>query len=54
MIATLLWRKFDSTLPITFYILFVITISVVSIILLKETGGRSLREVDHEDQKQFS
>lgn len=54
MIATLLWKKFGTTLPITFYILFVIAISVISIILLKETGGRSLREVDHEDQKHFS
>ena len=54
MIATLLWKKFDSTMPITFYILFVILISVVSIFMLQETRGRSLHEVDHEDLKKFS
>src|SRR5690606_29152098 len=54
MIATLLWKKFDSTLPITFYILFVIAISIVAIFMLKETGGRSLREVDHEDLKKHA
>ena len=53
MIATLLWKKFDSTLPITFYILFVITISIIAIVMLKETGGRSLRDVDYEDSKKF-
>ncbi|MDY6525047.1 MFS transporter [Acinetobacter faecalis] len=54
MIATLLWKKFDSTLPITFYILFVITISIVAILMLKETRGRSLHEVDHEDLKKHA
>ncbi len=54
MIATLLWKKYDSTLPITFYILFVIVISIVAILMLKETRGRSLHDVDHEDMKKFS
>ena len=54
MIATLLWKTYDSTMPITFYILFVIAISVIAIIMLKETGGRSLHDVDREDIKNFS
>lgn len=53
MIATILWKTFDSTVPITLYILFVIVISIVAIVLLQETGGRSLREVDHEDRSNY-
>ncbi|MDN8247090.1 MFS transporter [Acinetobacter baumannii] len=54
MIATLLWKTYGSTTPITLYILCVIILSIIAIFMLKETRGRSLREVDQEDQKQFS
>lgn len=54
MIATMLWKTYDSTTPITIYIMSVIALSVFAIFMLKETRGRSLHEVDHEDQKKFS
>ncbi|KGT47039.1 MULTISPECIES: MFS transporter [unclassified Acinetobacter] len=54
MIATMLWKTYDSTTPITIYIMSVIALSVFAIFMLKETRGRSLHEVDHEDRKQFS
>lgn len=54
MIATLLWKTYDSTFPITIYIMSVIALSVFAIYMLQETRGRSLRDVDHEDHKQFS
>ncbi len=54
MIATKLWKTYDSTTPITIYIMSVIALSVFAIFMLKETRGRSLHEVDHEDQKKFS
>jgi len=54
MIATMLWKTYGSTTPITIYIMSVIALSVFAIFMLKETRGRSLREVDHEDRKQFS
>ncbi|WP_179990657.1 MULTISPECIES: MFS transporter [unclassified Acinetobacter] len=54
MIATMLWKAYDSTTPITIYIMSVIALSVFAIFMLKETRGRSLHEVDHEDQKKFS
>ncbi|MDV2439504.1 MFS transporter [Acinetobacter gerneri] len=54
MIATLLWKNYDSTVPITIYIFGVILLSIFAIFMLKETGGRSLHDVDHEDRQQFS
>lgn len=54
MIATMLWKTYDSTTPITIYIMSVIALSVFAIFMLKETRGRSLHDVDHEDQKKFS
>lgn len=54
MIATMLWKTYDSTTPITIYIMSVIVLSVFAIFMLKETRGRSLHDVDHEDQKKFS
>jgi len=54
MIATVLWKTYDSTTPITIYIMLVIALSVFAIFMLKETRGRSLHDVDNEDQKKFS
>lgn len=54
IIATLLWKNYDSTVPITIYIFGVILLSIFAIFMLKETGGRSLHDVDHEDRQQFS
>lgn len=54
MIATLLLKTYHSTVPITIYLMLVIAISIFAIFMLKETRGRSLRQVDQEDQTQFS
>lgn len=54
MIATLLWKTYDSTTPITIYIFGVIVLSIFAIFMLQETRGRSLHDVDHEDRTQFS
>ena len=54
MIATMLWKTYDSTTPITIYIMSVIALSVFAIFMLKETRGRSLHDVDHEDRQKFS
>ena len=54
MVATMLWKKFDSTLPITFYILGVIALSVVSVVSLRETKGITLESVDMVDEKRFA
>jgi MFS family permease len=50
IIATALLKRYDSTTPISIYVAIAAAITVVSVLLTRETRGKSFAEIDAERQ----
>lgn len=53
IIATALLRTYDSSVPVAFYLLGAAAVTIVAVVLTRETKGTSLHEIDRVDAATF-
>jgi Na+/H+ antiporter NhaD/arsenite permease-like protein len=53
IIATALLRKYDSSVPVAFYLLAASVVTIVAVVVTRETKGASLHAIDRADAAAF-